>query len=174
MDVADPDSVTAAFDVLSKKRTRIDVLVNNAGILLDEETSLPEVSPTDFLNTFQTNAFGAFFVIRTFLPLLQRGSRVINISSSAGQILDGITTWAPMYSMSKTALNVVTMHLAEALRPRGIAVNAMCPGWVRTDMGGTNASRSLAKGAETVIWLATDADEKLTGKFFKDKREISW
>ncbi len=76
--------------------------------------------------------------------------------------------------MSKSTLNAITIQLAEALRPSGIPVNAMCPGWVRTDMGGKHASRSAAKGAETAVWLAVEADVSLTGKFFRDKKEISW
>lgn len=174
MDVADHDSIQVAFGKVSKNGSMIDVLVNNAGILLDEEIPLLEIRPGDFIRTFHTNAFGAFFVVQTFLPLLQRGSRVINISSGGGQILDGITTWAPVYCMSKTTLNVITMHLAEVLGPLGIPVNAMCPGWVRTEMGGQQASRSTSKGAETAVWLAVEADVKLTGKFFRDKKEINW
>ena len=174
MDVSALESIQEAFKKLSEKTESLDVLINNAGILLDEGTPLLEISEEDLLSTFRTNAFGAFFVVQTFLPLLRRGSRVINVSSSAGQVFDGVTTWAPVYSMSKTMLNVITMHLAGALRPRGIAVNAVCPGWVRTDMGGSGASRSLAKGAETAVWLATEADIKLTGKFLKDRKEIDW
>ncbi|MFZ5429251.1 MAG: SDR family oxidoreductase [Bacteroidota bacterium] len=84
------------------------------------------------------------------------------------------STWAPVYSLSKTTMNAITLQLAAALQPGGIAVNAMCPGWVKTDMGGSGASRSVAKGAETAVWLATEAAQNLTGKFFRDKKEISW
>ena len=113
-------------------------------------------------------------MVQTFLPLLKEGSRIINISSGAGQIVGGITTWAPIYSISKTTLNAITMHLAEALKPKHIAVNAISPGWVKTDMGGSGASRTVAKGAETVTWLATEAGINLTGKLFMDKIEIHW
>lgn len=106
--------------------------------------------------------------------MLRKGSRIINVSSDAGRILQGVSTWAPVYSLSKTTMNAITLQLAAALQPGGIAVNAMCPGWVKTDMGGSGASRSVDKGAETAVWLATEAAQSLTGKFFRDKKEISW
>ena len=81
--------------------------------------------------------------------------------------------WAPLYCISKTALNSLTRQLAHALQNRNIKVNAVCPGWVRTRMGGTSAPLPLAKGAETVIWLATDAPH-VTGRFFRNKKEIPW
>lgn len=174
MDVADFKSIQNAFQVINESVNSIDVLINNAGILLDESTPLLKITPSAFSQTFSTNAFGAFFTAQTFLPLLKAGSRIINVSSGGGQILKGITTWAPVYCMSKTTLNAITMQLAAVLQSKDITVNAMCPGWVRTDMGGLVASRSVEKGAETAVWLATDAPAKNTGKFFRDKTEINW
>jgi NAD(P)-dependent dehydrogenase (short-subunit alcohol dehydrogenase family) len=97
---------------------------------------------------------------------------VINVSSGSGQLTDGADGWAPAYSISKTALNGVTLQLAAAL-PK-FAVNSVCPGWVRTDMGGDNANRSLEEGADTIVWLATEAPHDLTGKFLRDRKEIRW
>lgn len=87
---------------------------------------------------------------------------------------DPVGGWSPAYCASKTLLNALTRHLAYELAERGIAVNAVCPGWVRTDMGGSGASRTVEKGAETPVWLAAEASQRLTGKFFRDKREIPW
>lgn len=174
MDVGEVSSIQEAFSELKKAVHHIDVLINNAGILLDESTPLLQISREDFLQTFSVNALGAFFTVQTFLPILRKESRIINVSSDAGQILHGVFTWAPVYSLSKTTMNAITLQLAAALQPGGIAVNAMCPGWVKTDMGGSGASRSVAKGVETAVWLATEAAQNLTGKFFRDKKEISW
>lgn len=174
MDVSDIESIRSAYKKISGSVKSIDVIVNNAGILLDRNNELLDISTKDYLQTFNTNVFGAFFTVQIFFPLLKNGSRVINMSSSGGQILNGISTWSPVYCMSKTALNAVTLQLAEALKSKNIAVNAMSPGWVRTDMGGSSASRGVEKGAETATWLATEAPANLTGKFFMDKEEISW
>lgn len=174
MDVSSFESIKSAFDKVSTDVDSIDVLINNAAILLDEEIALLEISEADIIQTIKTNSFGALFTVQVFHSLLKHGARVINISSRAGQILIGVTTWAPTYSMSKTLLNALTMHLAAVLKPKGISVNAMCPDWVKTDMGGNKAPRSAAKGAETAIWLATECPSTVTGKFFRDKREISW
>jgi NAD(P)-dependent dehydrogenase (short-subunit alcohol dehydrogenase family) len=98
--------------------------------------------------------------------------RVINVSSGGGQLTGGADGWAPGYCISKTALNGVTSQLAAAL-PK-FAVNSVCPGWVQTDMGGENATRSVGQGADTIVWLATDAPQNLTGKFLRDRKEIPW
>jgi len=98
--------------------------------------------------------------------------RVINVSSGGGQLTDGADGWAPAYCISKTALNGLTSQLAAA-KP-DFAVNSVCPGWVRTDMGGPGAPRSVEQGADTIVWLATDAPQSLTGKFLRDRLPISW
>jgi NAD(P)-dependent dehydrogenase (short-subunit alcohol dehydrogenase family) len=132
--------------------------------------------PRDSLiHTFQTNTFGPLEVAQTFLPYLRRAgtSRVVNISSGYGQ-LGGLSNDAPSYSLSKMALNGITIMLADALHADGVAVNSVCPGWVRTDMGGPSATRSVQEGADTAAWLADEASHKLTGKFFRDRHEILW
>lgn len=174
MDISSYESVKSAFDKVSANLDSIDVLINNAAVLLDEKIALLKISEDDIIQTFKTNSFSALFTVQVFNPLLKHGARVINISSSAGKILVGVTTWAPVYSMSKTLLNAMTMHLAAVLKAKAISVNAMCPDWVRTDMGGNKAGRSVEKGAETAIWLATECPSNITGKFFRDKREINW
>jgi NAD(P)-dependent dehydrogenase (short-subunit alcohol dehydrogenase family) len=120
-----------------------------------------------------TNTFGAIQTTQAFLPYLAKAptARVINVSSGLGA-LAGLAAESPSYGLSKLALNGATIILAAALRPQEIAVYAMCPGWVRTDMGGTSASRSPEQGADTAIWLATEASPDLSGKFFRDRQEI--
>jgi NAD(P)-dependent dehydrogenase (short-subunit alcohol dehydrogenase family) len=127
------------------------------------------------VSTFQTNTFGALEMTQAFLPYLKKSpsARVINISSGDGQ-LNGLCTAVPSYCLSKLALNGVTIMLSKALKEHGIAVNSMCPGWVRTDMSGSDAPRSVEEGVDTAVWLATEADQKLTGKFFRDRQEIRW
>ena len=125
--------------------------------------------------TFQTNTFGPLEVTQAFLPYLRKSAaaRVINVSSGYGQ-LEGLSPDVPSYCLSKLALNGLTIMLAEALRADRIAVNSMCPGWVRTDMGGPNATLSVEEGADTAVWLADEAPHELTGKFFRNRREIPW
>ena len=174
VDVSDSNSIA---DAASKFTSigQLDVLINNAGIFPDEGISILMVPREQMVGTSQTNTFGPLEMTQTFLPYLKKSpaARVINISSGYGQ-LDGLSTSAPSYCLSKLALNGVTLMLAEALKEHRIAVNSMCPGWVRTDMGGSSASRSVEEGADTAVWLATEADQKLTGKFFRDRKEISW
>jgi NAD(P)-dependent dehydrogenase (short-subunit alcohol dehydrogenase family) len=174
MDVSNPSSIAEAFTIIKPAFNKIDVLVNNAAILLSPQYTIMQHSTEDILQTFHTNSLSALFVTQAFLPLLHKGARVINMSSSAGSICKGAGDWAPLYSASKTALNAITLHMAAALAAKNIAVNAVCPGWVQTDMGGRNAERTLEKGIETPVWLATDAPLSLTGKFLRDKKERSF
>lgn len=125
--------------------------------------------------TLQTNTFGALEVTQALLPFLRKSgaARVINVSSGYGQ-LEGLSPDVPSYCLSKLALNGLTIMLAEALKGDRIAVNSMCPGWVRTEMGGPNAPLSVAEGADTAVWLADEAPHELTGKFFRKRQEIPW
>ena len=174
IDVADNDSVTTAAREFSNIEDHLDVLVNNAGIIVDGDDAILEISDDLFRNTLETNTLGALRVTRAFAPLLRksRSPRVINVSSGGGQLTGGADGWAPAYCISKTALNGVTVQLAAAL-PK-FALNSVCPGWVRTEMGGENASRSVEEGAETIVWLASEAPQDLTGKFLRDRKEIPW
>ncbi|MCI4667883.1 MAG: SDR family NAD(P)-dependent oxidoreductase [Bacteroidia bacterium] len=174
MDVGQSDSIKAAFDLLKQKNVQLDVLVNNAAVLLDEGKNILDFDPEASLHTLTVNSLGPLWVSQAFSRLMSRGGRIINISSGAGQFCGGVSAYAPLYGISKTSLNAITLHLHRDLEPKGISVNAMCPGWVRTDMGGSGASRDVAKGAETAVWLAVDAPVSLSGKFLRDKEEISW
>jgi NAD(P)-dependent dehydrogenase (short-subunit alcohol dehydrogenase family) len=174
MDVREETSIRKAFAAFSRDHDHLDVLVNNAGILLDESGDLLTLGNQEVLATLETNTIGPLKVVQVFSPVLRKGSRVINVSSGAGEICGGMSTYAPMYSVSKTALNAVTCQLAHSLRHKGVAVNAVCPGWVKTEMGGRGASRSVSKGAETIVWLAHEAPISQTGKFWRDKKTISW
>ena len=174
IDVSDAESIQRAAEEFSRRSDCLDVLVNNAGILLDEDKSALAITPETFETTLRTNTLGPWLVAKTFAPLLEKSPmpRIVNVSSSGGQLEDGADGWAPCYCVSKTALNGVTVQLAAAL-PK-FAVNSVCPGWVRTEMGGENATRSVAEGAATIVWLALDAPQTLTGKFLKDRKVIPW
>src|SRR5512132_452691 len=174
IDVADNDSVTTAAREFSNIEDHLDVLVNNAGIIVDGDNGILEISDELLRKTLETNTLGALRVARAFVPLLRKSKapRVINVSSGGGQLTGGADGWSPAYCISKTALNGVTSQFATAL-PK-FAVNSVCPGWVRTDMGGHAATRSVEEGADTIVWLAADAPQKLTGKFLRDRKEIPW
>jgi NAD(P)-dependent dehydrogenase (short-subunit alcohol dehydrogenase family) len=174
IDVSDNESVAAAVREFSNIEDHLDVLVNNAGIIVDGDDAVLEISDDLLRETLETNTLGALRVTRASAPLLRKSKApgVINVSSGGGQLTDGAEGWAPAYCISKTALNGVTEQLAAAL-PK-FAVNSVCPGWVPTDMGGENASRSVEEGADTIVWLATEARQELTGKFLRDRKEIPW
>src|SRR5215475_5653902 len=171
---ANKGKVTSAAREFAKAGVHLDVLVNNAGIIATGDNAILDISDELLRKTLETNTLGALRVTRAFLPLLRKSKspRVINVSSGGGQLTGGADGWSPAYSISKTALNGVTSQLATAL-PK-FAVNSVCPGWVRTDMGGENASRSVEEGADTIVWLASEAPQELTGKFLRDRKEIPW
>jgi NAD(P)-dependent dehydrogenase (short-subunit alcohol dehydrogenase family) len=174
IDISDNAGVTGAAREFSKIVDHLDVLVNNAGIMVDGDNAILEISDKLFRETIETNTLGALRVTRAFAPLLAKSKapRIINVSSGGGQLTGGADGWSPAYCISKTALNGVTSQLATAL-PK-FAVNSVCPGWVRTDMGGRNATRSVEEGADTIVWLASEAPQNLTGKFLRDRTEIPW
>ena len=174
IDISNAESTERAAEEFSRQADHLDVLVNNAGIMLDEDKDVLKISADAFEKTLRTNALGALLVSQAFVPFLKKSAapRIVNVSSGGGQLADGADGWAPAYCISKTALNGVTSQLAAAL-PK-FAVNSVCPGWVRTDMGGSNATRSIGEGAAGIVWLATDAPQKETGKFFRDRKVIPW
>ena len=175
MDVSDDASIQKGAKTYGELSDSLDVLINNAGIYPDENFNILTISREQLVETFQTNTFGPVKVTQAFLPFLKKSNapRVINISSGYGEI-GGLSYKVSSYCLSKLALNGVTIMLDQALRSEGIAVYAMCPGWVRTDMGGANAARSVEEGADTAVWLATDAPQTLSGKFFRDRKVIGW
>jgi NAD(P)-dependent dehydrogenase (short-subunit alcohol dehydrogenase family) len=175
LDVASDASIREAAVAFGKDHDRLDVLINNAGIYPDEGVNILSVTREQMVTTFQTNAFGALRVTQEFLPYLQKPgeARIINVSSGYGAI-DGLSADVPSYCLSKLTLNGITMMLNQALRQNGIAVNSVCPGWVRTDMGGPGATRSVGQGADTIVWLASEAPSSLTGSFIRDRHKIAW
>jgi NAD(P)-dependent dehydrogenase (short-subunit alcohol dehydrogenase family) len=172
MDVEDESSIKAAAKELKSNNTTIDIIVNNAGVLLDSE-SINEVSSEKILTTLKINTLGPILVIQNFLSIINTKGRIINVSSGLGAFSE-MSSYAPVYSISKSALNAVTKQFSFSLAHKNISVNSVSPGWVRTDMGGTNAERTVEKGAETIVWLADEAPQNFTGKFFRDKKEIGW
>jgi NAD(P)-dependent dehydrogenase (short-subunit alcohol dehydrogenase family) len=174
IDISKIESIKAAAEQFGKQSDRLDALVNNAGVLLDDDKEILTITPEMFETTLRTNSLGALLVSQTFVPFLKKSDapRIVNVSSGGGQLTDGADGWAPAYCISKTALNGVTIQLAAALP--NFAVNSVCPGWVRTDMGGSNATRSVAEGASGIVWLACEAPQKETGKFWRDREMIPW
>jgi NAD(P)-dependent dehydrogenase (short-subunit alcohol dehydrogenase family) len=171
LDVAEPDSVTR----LAAARPEVDILVNNAGVYLDEGRRPLELDEAVLRDTLEVNLLGALRLCRAFVPgMAARGwGRVASVSSGMGQLAD-MGGGSLAYRLSKTALNALTRVLAQEVDGRHVKVNAACPGWVRTDMGGAHATRPVEQGAETVVWLATLPEDGPTGGLFRDKRPIPW
>ena len=184
LDVADWNSIKTVYEEINSEWKRLDVLVNNAGILIDQEQEHPPVYQTEeewrirwdnLQKTLQTNVVGAFELCDRFGPLMkkQRYGRIVNVSSGLGQLnqmLDGFTS----YRISKAALNAVTRIFSAQFKEFNVLVNSICPGWVKTDMGGPQAPRSLDEGVKGIIWAATLPNEGPTGGFFRDGKEIEW
>ena len=171
LDITDAANVVRA----AKKVPTLDVLINNAGVILEGDEDILKVQPELVMRTIESNAIGALRVAQAFGPHLLKSSagRIVNVSSGAGQLSD-IATWSPAYAISKTTLNAVTGILAAVLKEKGVAVNSVCPGWVRTEMGGSAAPRSPEEGAAGIVWLAADAPQEKTGLFWRDKKVIPW
>jgi NAD(P)-dependent dehydrogenase (short-subunit alcohol dehydrogenase family) len=175
MDVTNVESIIAAQGVVTKEAGSVDVLVNNAAVLLGENDDVLSIPGEDYRRTFDTNLFGVIEACRAFVPAMARAGygRIVNVSSGAGQLAT-MSGYAPAYSISKAALNAFTRILADSYQAGGVLVNAVDPGWVRTDMGGPSAPRSLQEGADTIVWLATLPAGGPTGGFFRDRRAIEW
>lgn len=175
LDVTDARQIARLAEFLAARLGRADVLVNNAAIYLDEGRSVLEVDLDSFRKTMETNVYGPLALSQALLPLMKRRryGRIVNVSSGSGQ-LASMRDDTPAYAVSKTALNALTLMLAEAVGRANILVNSVCPGWVRTEMGGPHAPRSVETGAETIVWLATLPDGGPTGGFFRDRRRIPW
>ncbi len=175
LDVTDDESVRAFADHMERALGGADVLVNNAGLLLDEDGNVLDVSVQHFRDCMETNVYGPLRLAQALMPgMISRGyGRVVNVSSGAGQI-SSMSDYAPPYSLSKAALNALTRLLAAAADGHDVLVNAVDPGWVRTDMGGLAAPRSVAQGADTIVWCATLPKGGPSGRFFHDRKEIDW
>jgi NAD(P)-dependent dehydrogenase (short-subunit alcohol dehydrogenase family) len=175
MDVTDVASIARAHRAVYERFGSVEVLVNNAAILEFENEDALSIPAAAYRRTFETNVFAVIELCRVFvLPMAEaRYGRIVNVSSGAGQLAT-MSTYAPAYSMSKTALNAFTKLLAHTYRDRDVLVNAVDPGWVRTDMGGPSAPRSPREGADTIVWLATLPDDGPSAGFFYDRRAIEW
>ncbi|EWM13189.1 SDR family NAD(P)-dependent oxidoreductase [Kutzneria sp. 744] len=172
MDVTDGDSVRDCAARLAADGVEIDVLVNNAGIY--PTTSFFDVTEEMFTESLQINMMGAFRTCQAFVPgMVDRGyGRVVNVSAGGGAMTESVPH-PPAYGIAKAALNALTLVVSAAV-PRGVKVNAMCPGWVRTRMGGGGAPLSVADGADTALWLATLPDNGPNGGFFRERKRIPW
>jgi len=175
LDVTDKMSIDALFSYIEKKYARLDIVVNNAGILLDAKINPLDVPLEIVKKTMETNSYGPLLVCQKFIPLMRKNNygRIINISSGMGQFSD-LNGGYLAYRVSKTALNAITRILANETQGQNILINTMCPGWVKTDMGGKQAPRLPIEPAQTILWLATLPNTGPTGKFFRDKKEIAW
>ena len=161
---------------------RVDILVNNAGVFPDRQgvenggkTSVLYASADTLRTAMETNVYGALRLAQELVPLMkqQRYGRIVNVSSGMGQLSD-MEGHSPGYRISKTALNALTRILAAETKEDNILVNCICPGWVRTEMGGPDAERSPEQGADTIVWAATLPDDGPTGGFFRDCKPIPW
>jgi NAD(P)-dependent dehydrogenase (short-subunit alcohol dehydrogenase family) len=180
LDITQDASVQALQQWVAQRYGRVDILINNAGIFPDTS------GPNEFVSAFdvsvdvlrlgmETNLYGAFRMCQTFIPMMQARNygRVVNVSSGMGQF-EGMNGGYPGYRTSKTALNTVTCLFADELKGSNVLINSMCPGWVRTDMGGANADRDVSEGADTMVWLATLSEGAQSGGFFRDRKQIAW
>ena len=165
LDVTDPESIARIpFEPL-------EVLVNNAGIYPPGRASAIDFDVAE--ETWQVNALGAWRLAVAAIPHMGRGARIVNVSSGAGS-LESMDATYPAYNVSKAAMNAITRVLADDLRADGILVNSVCPGWVRTDMGGASASRSVEEGTASVLWAARLGPDGPTGGFFRDGNPVPW
>ena len=174
LDVTEEASIRDMVEYLEEDCGKLDILINNAGILLEDDKNIIEMDPELIRKTLETNFYGPLKVCQAFIPMLKKSDdgRIINLSSSMGQ-LSTMGSDSPAYRISKTALNSLSAILSNELAGSNIKVNSMDPGWVKTDMGGKGATLSVEEGADTAVWLAT-ADEIPNGKFVKNRKVIPW
>ncbi|MBD2449973.1 SDR family oxidoreductase [Nostoc sp. FACHB-152] len=178
LDVTSDDSSRNLAEFIRQQFGKLDVLVNNAAIYIDAQSgnnSILDTKIETLQTTIDTNVYGVVRVTQALIPLMkeQNYGRIVNVSSGMGQLTD-MEGGSPGYRISKTALNAVTRIFASELRGTNILVNSVCPGWVKTDMGGANAPRTPEQGVDTTVWLATLPDNGTTGGFFRDRQPIDW
>lgn len=175
LDVTSPESVARVREWVMTTFGRLDVLVNNAAVYLDEGMSILDLPEEVLALTLETNLLGAFRLCQAFIPQMkvQHYGRVVNVSSGYGS-MHSMAGRTAAYRISKVGLNAMTKILAAELQGYNIKVNAACPGWVHTEMGGMYAPRTPAEGADTLTWLATIPDDGPTGSFFRDRKSIAW
>jgi NAD(P)-dependent dehydrogenase (short-subunit alcohol dehydrogenase family) len=173
LDVSDAASIDRAGDRLKSETESLDVLVNNAAIHYDTWEHASNARMTTVSEAWETNVLGPWRVSQMALPLLRRvrASRIVNVSSESGS-LASMGDETPAYAITKAALNALTRQLAAELKSEGILVNAVCPGWTATDMGG--GGRPIPEGARGIVWAATLPPDGPTGGFFRDGRPLPW
>jgi NAD(P)-dependent dehydrogenase (short-subunit alcohol dehydrogenase family) len=176
MDVTSENSVHLACKQALQRFGRVDVLINNAGVYLDEGVSILNVPFSDFQTTFEVNLFGAFLTSQALIASMRQNNygRIVNVSSGYGEMNATTSAHTGAYKLSKLALNGLTRLMADGVHGANIKINTMDPGWVRTDMGGSHAPRSPHEGADTAVWLATLPDNGPTGGFFRDRKPVAW
>jgi NAD(P)-dependent dehydrogenase (short-subunit alcohol dehydrogenase family) len=175
MDVEEPESIRQAAIKINEQYGKLDVLINNAGVYLDENESLLTMNPSILEKTMATNFYGAYHVIHSFISLMEKQGygRIINVSSDYGAMSEMSYQGVGAYKLSKLALNGLTQLLAAETKG-DIKINAVCPGWVSTDMGGPSAPRTPKQAAESILWLATIGPEGPNGGFFRDGKRLDW
>ncbi|MGJ5672562.1 MAG: SDR family oxidoreductase [Nostochopsis sp.] len=174
LDVTNQESIDRLVTQVKEEFGRLDILINNAGILYDSWQQAINANFDTVHEALETNTFGPWRMCQAFIPLLRQSKhgRIVNVSSGAGS-LASMSGGTPAYSVSKVALNALTRKLAEELRGAGILVNSVCPGWVATEMGGAGG-RPVEDGAAGVVWAATLPDDGPTGGFFRDGKPLAW
>lgn len=175
IDVEDQESIRQAVITVNEQYGRLDVLINNAGVYLDKNEKLLYMDPSILEKTMAINFFGAYHVMRSFIPLMEKQGygRIINVSSEYGAVSEMSDQGVGAYKLSKLALNGLT-RLAAAEIKGDIKINAVDPGWVSTDMGGPSAPRTPKEAAESILWLATTGPDGPNGEFFRDRERIDW
>ena len=175
LDVSDEESVGRLASFVEGEFGRLDVLVNNAAISNDDGQRGVDADLDRVKEALEANLFGAWRLCEIAIPLMRRNGygRIVNVSTGLAALED-MGGGSPGYRVSKTALNVLTRILASELRGSGILVNAVNPGWVQTDMGGSGATRPVEDGAESLVWAATLPNSGPTGGFFRDRQPVAW
>lgn len=181
LDVTQETSVQILKQWVQQHYGRVDILINNAGIFPDATSPSSDTVSAFSVDVevlkigMETNLYGPFRMCKAFIPLMQvhNYGRIVNMSSGMGQLSE-MNGGYPAYRTSKTALNAVTCLFADELKNSNVLINSMCPGWVRTDMGGIHATRDVTEGADTMVWLSTLPEGGPSGLFFRDRKVIGW
>ena len=183
--VTNEQSIKKTAEYVDQKFGKLDILINNAGIMIDAETRGLEADIDKVKRSVEVNTYGSLRVSKAFIPIMQKNNygRIVNMSSHMAA-LHQMVGWAPGYRISKTALNAVTRILAHELRQTNITVNSVSPGWARTEMGGPEAPNSIEEGADTAVWLVTSGNvatgrflttsHEFGGQFFAERQELGW
>ncbi|HKJ64772.1 MAG TPA: SDR family oxidoreductase [Desulfopila sp.] len=183
VDVTDGASITAAVGWIEDEFGRLDILVNNAGIMIDSGCDILDLPLTQLRNTLETNSFGLLLLSQTCIPVMRKNDygRIVNIASILGSLSDianpdsaHADLQSPAYRLSKSMVNGITALLARELQGKNILVNSVCPGWVRTDLGGPQAPVAPEEAAKTPVWLATLDETGPSGGFFRGSQPLCW